>query len=102
MLKHWVSAADIDRLVLTTGYGRFLTATGILTGSDTGITGVLSGLVSRRAVANARDKLVSLVVAELASGKPRSYRLAPAAPRLPRGTGSLAAPEAARSPRPAP
>jgi hypothetical protein len=31
-------------------------------------------------VANALDKLVSLGVAELASDKPRSYRLAPAAP----------------------
>jgi hypothetical protein len=31
------------------------------------------------AVANALDKLVSLGTAELACGKPRSYRLAPAA-----------------------
>ena len=35
---------------------------------------------SSGAVANALDKLVSLGVAELASGKPCSYRLAPAAP----------------------
>jgi hypothetical protein len=35
---------------------------------------------SAGAVANALDKLVSLGVAELASDKPRSYRLAPAAP----------------------
>jgi len=35
---------------------------------------------SSGAVANALDKLVSLGVAELASAKPRSYRLAPAAP----------------------
>jgi hypothetical protein len=35
---------------------------------------------SSGAVANALDKLVSLGVAELASSKPRSYRLAPAAP----------------------
>jgi hypothetical protein len=35
---------------------------------------------SSGAVANALDKLVSLGIAELASGKPRSYRLAPAAP----------------------
>jgi hypothetical protein len=35
---------------------------------------------SSGAVANALDKLVSIGVAELASGKPRSYRLAPAAP----------------------
>jgi hypothetical protein len=35
---------------------------------------------SSGAVANALDKLVSLGVAELASDKPRSYRLAPAAP----------------------
>ena len=38
---------------------------------------------SSGAVANALDKLVSLGVAELASGKPRSYRLAPAAPAPP-------------------
>lgn len=35
---------------------------------------------SSGAVANALDKLVSLGTAELASDKPRSYRLAPAAP----------------------
>jgi hypothetical protein len=35
---------------------------------------------SSGAVANALDKLVSLGIAELASDKPRSYRLAPAAP----------------------
>jgi len=35
---------------------------------------------SSGAVANALDKLVSLGIAELTSGKPRSYRLAPAAP----------------------
>jgi hypothetical protein len=35
---------------------------------------------SSGAVANALDKLVSLGVAELATDKPRSYRLAPAAP----------------------
>ena len=35
---------------------------------------------SSGAVANALDKLVSLGVAELASGRPRSYRLAPADP----------------------
>ena len=35
---------------------------------------------SAGAIANALDKLVSLGTAELTSGKPRSYRLAPAAP----------------------
>ena len=35
---------------------------------------------SADAVANALDKLVSLSTAELGSDKPRSYRLAPAAP----------------------
>ena len=35
---------------------------------------------SAGAVANALDKLVALGTAELASDKPRSYRLAPAAP----------------------
>jgi hypothetical protein len=47
MLEHRVSAADIDRLVLTSGYERLLSATGILTGSDAGTQGVLSGLVRR-------------------------------------------------------
>jgi hypothetical protein len=35
---------------------------------------------SSGAVANALDKLFSLGVAEMATDKPRSYRLAPAAP----------------------
>ena len=35
---------------------------------------------SSGAVANALDKLISLATAELASDKPRSYRLAPAVP----------------------
>jgi len=47
MLEHRVSAADINRLVLTPGYERILSATGILTGGDTGTQGVLSGLVTR-------------------------------------------------------
>lgn len=47
MLEHRVSAADINRLVLTPGYERLLSATGILTGGDTGTQGVLSGLVRR-------------------------------------------------------
>jgi hypothetical protein len=45
MLEHRVSTADIDRLVLTPGYERLLSATGILTGSDAGTQRVLSGLV---------------------------------------------------------
>lgn len=47
MLEHRVSAADIDRLVLTSGYERILTATGILAGDDTGTQGALSGLLRR-------------------------------------------------------
>jgi PIN domain len=47
MLEHRVSAADINRLVLTPGYERLLSATGILTAIDTGTQGVLSGLVRR-------------------------------------------------------
>ncbi len=43
MLEHRVSAADIDRLVLTSGYERLLSAAGILTGSDTGTQGVRPG-----------------------------------------------------------
>jgi PIN domain len=45
MLEHRVSAADIDRLVLTAGYERLLSATGILTATDGGTQRVMSGLV---------------------------------------------------------
>ena len=47
MLEHRVSAADISRLVLTSGYERLLTATGILSGDDTATKGVLTGLLRR-------------------------------------------------------
>jgi hypothetical protein len=47
MLRHRVSAADIDRLVLTPGYQRILTATGTLSGDDTATMGVLTGLLRR-------------------------------------------------------
>jgi hypothetical protein len=47
MLEHRVSAADIDRLILTSGYERLLSATGALSGGDSGTQRVLSGLVSR-------------------------------------------------------
>ena len=47
MLEHRVSAADISRLVLTSGYERILTATGILSGDDTATKGVLTGLLRR-------------------------------------------------------
>lgn len=47
MLEHRVSAADIGRLVLTSGYERILAATGILAGDDTATQGVLSGLLRR-------------------------------------------------------
>jgi hypothetical protein len=46
---------------------------------------------SAGAVANALDKLVSLGTAEMVTDKPRTYRLAPAAPEA-------AAPEAALAP----
>ena len=48
---------------------------------------------SSGAVANALDKLVSLGIAELASGKPRSYRLAPAPALAPRDGGPGSAPD---------
>jgi PIN domain len=47
MLEHRVSTADISRLVLTSGYERILTATGILTRDDTATQGALSGLLRR-------------------------------------------------------
>jgi hypothetical protein len=52
---------------------------------------------SSGAVANALDKLVSLGIAELASSKPRSYRLNPAAPAPHDGNpdGAQATPSAA-------
>jgi hypothetical protein len=46
MLEHRVSAADIDRLVLTRGYERLLAAGGTLTGTDIGTQRVLNGLVN--------------------------------------------------------
>ncbi len=47
--------------------------------------------LSAGAVANALDKLVSLGVAQMVTDKPRTYRLAPAAP-------DAAAPDAAGDP----
>jgi hypothetical protein len=46
MLEHRVSAADIDRLVLTCGYERLLSVAGSLTGLDVGTQRVLNGLLS--------------------------------------------------------
>jgi PIN domain-containing protein len=46
MLEHRISAADIDRLVLTRGYDRLLAAAGTLTGADMSTQRVLNGLVS--------------------------------------------------------
>lgn len=46
MLEHRVSATDIDRLVLTRGYERLLTAAGNLTGTDIGTSRVLNGMLS--------------------------------------------------------
>lgn len=45
MLEHRVSAADIDRLVLTPGYERLLSAAASLTSGDVGTQRVLNGLV---------------------------------------------------------
>jgi PIN domain len=45
MLERRVSAADIDRLMLTRGYERLLVAAGTLTGADIGTQRVLNGLV---------------------------------------------------------
>jgi hypothetical protein len=45
MLEHRISAADIDRLVLTPGYERLLSAAASLTSVDTGTQRVLNGLV---------------------------------------------------------
>lgn len=45
MLEHRVIPADIDRLVLTRGYERLLSAAGSLTGTDIGTQRVLNGLV---------------------------------------------------------
>jgi hypothetical protein len=45
MLEHRVSAADIERLVLTRRYERLMSAAGSLTGADTGTQRVLNGLV---------------------------------------------------------
>jgi hypothetical protein len=52
---------------------------------------------SSGAVANALDKLVSLGIAELASAKPRSYRLAPAAPAAAPHDGNPSSTEATPS-----
>ena len=45
MLEHRVSGADIDRLVLTRGYERLLSAVGGLTSADIGTQRVLNGLL---------------------------------------------------------
>jgi hypothetical protein len=47
MLEGRVSAADVDRLVLTPGYGRLLTAAGSLTGDDTSTQRVLNGMLDQ-------------------------------------------------------
>lgn len=46
MLEHRISAADIDRLVLTRGYERLLSVAGSLTGLDVGTQRLLNGLLS--------------------------------------------------------
>lgn len=45
-LGNQISAADLDRLVLTRGYERLLAGVGTLTGTDMGIQRALNGLVS--------------------------------------------------------
>ena len=46
MLEHRVSAADVDRLVLTRGYERLVSAAGSLTGADIGTQRALNGMVN--------------------------------------------------------
>lgn len=46
MLEHRVTAADVNRLVLTRGYERLLSLAGNLTGGDVGTQGVLNGMLS--------------------------------------------------------
>jgi hypothetical protein len=45
MLERRISAADVDRLVLTRGYERLLATAGTLTGADIGTQRVLNGLI---------------------------------------------------------
>ena len=45
MLEHRVSMEDVERLVLTRGYERLVSAAGSLTGADIGTQRVLNGLV---------------------------------------------------------
>lgn len=68
MLEHRVSAADIDRLVLTRGYERLLSAAGSLTGTDIGTQRVLNGLLSLeiRQRINALDQAVADLGAQIA------------------------------------
>lgn len=47
MLEGRVSAANLDRLVLTPGYGRLLSAAGSLAGDDTGSQRVLNGMLDQ-------------------------------------------------------
>jgi hypothetical protein len=63
MLEHRVSAADIDRLVLTRGYERLLAAFGTLTGADIGTQRVLNGLVSHEI--QQREQALEEVVRDL-------------------------------------
>lgn len=46
MLEHRVSEADINRLVLTAGYERLLSAAGALTGADMGTQRALNGVLN--------------------------------------------------------
>jgi PIN domain len=46
MLTHRITAADVDRIIFTSGYYRLLTAVGSLTGTDTDSQRVLNGLMN--------------------------------------------------------
>lgn len=65
MLEHRVSAADIDRLVLTRSYDRLLAAAGNLTGEDIGTQRVLNGLVGNEI--QQRSKVLDEAVKDLDS-----------------------------------
>ena len=75
MLNHRVSAADIGRLVLTPGYERLLTATGILSDEDTATGGVLTGLLRREI--ERQDELLAEAIKGL---EEQMLRLAPEPP----------------------
>lgn len=60
MLHNRIKAADIDRLILTRGYDRLLTAAGSLAGTDVGTQRVRNGLIDMelRLRAEALDEII--------------------------------------------